>query len=174
MILSTNTPIFLWTKVVNTTNFLVNKSLTKANFGITLEKKYSRTWLDLSYLRVFSCIIFVHITKKERKKLNSKSLKCLFVGYDNHSKAFWCYSPTTHKVKVSRDVHFDEENVFRTTNLREFHRAVDKESLGHGWMHIKVAHFLSHNAHFFRVPFLWTPITNNKTYQIENLKLIIH
>jgi hypothetical protein len=37
-----------------------------------------------------------------------------------------------------------------------------------------VIHILSHNAHFWRVPFLWTPITNNKTYQTENLKLIIH
>jgi hypothetical protein len=31
MILSTNMPIFLWTKVVNITNLLVNKSPTKAN-----------------------------------------------------------------------------------------------------------------------------------------------
>jgi hypothetical protein len=42
-----------------------------------------------------------------------------------------------------------------------------------GWMHIKVVHFLSHNAHFCKVPFLSTPIMNNKTYQIENLKLIM-
>jgi hypothetical protein len=53
-------------------------------------------------------------------------------------------------------------------------RVVDKEPLGHGWMHTKVAHILSHNAHFCRVPFLWTSTMNNKTYQIENLKLIIH
>jgi len=43
-----------------------------------------------------------------------------------------------------------------------------------GWMHTQVAHFLSYGAHFYRVPFFWTPLMNNKTYQIENLKLIIH
>jgi hypothetical protein len=42
------------------------------------------------------------------------------------------------------------------------------------WMHIKVVHFLSQNAHFGKMPFLWTPITNNKSNRIENLKLIIH
>jgi hypothetical protein len=40
------------------------------------------------------------------------------------------------------------------------------------WIDTKVVHFLNHGAHFYKVPFLWTPITNNKTYQIENLKLI--
>jgi hypothetical protein len=29
-------------------------------------------------------------------------------------------------------------------------------------------------AHFCKVIFLWTPIKNNKTYQIEKLKLIMH
>jgi len=42
------------------------------------------------------------------------------------------------------------------------------------WMHIEVAHFLSHNAHFCNVSFLWTHVMNSKTYQINNLKLIIH
>jgi hypothetical protein len=43
-----------------------------------------------------------------------------------------------------------------------------------GWTHTQVAHFLSYGAHFCRMPVLWTPIMNNKTYPIENLKLIIH
>jgi len=37
-----------------------------------------------------------------------------------------------------------------------------------------VVHFLDHNAHFCKVPFLWILITNNKIYQIENLKLTIY
>jgi hypothetical protein len=41
-------------------------------------------------------------------------------------------------------------------------------------MHTKVVHFLSHDAHFGRVHFLLTPLMNNKTYQIDKLKLIIH
>jgi len=43
-----------------------------------------------------------------------------------------------------------------------------------GWMHKKVAHFLCHDAHFHKVPFLWTLIMNNKINKIEKLKLIIH
>lgn len=40
-----------------------------------------------------------------------------------------------------------------------------------GWMHNKVAHFLNHNTHFCKVPFLWTSVTNNKNCQIKNLSL---
>jgi hypothetical protein len=42
-------------------------------------------------------------------------------------------------------------------------------------MHIKVAHFLNHDTHFLQSAFsLETYLMNNKTYQIENLKFIIH
>jgi len=34
-------------------------------------------------------------------------------------------------------------------------------------MHNKMAHFLSHDGHLCELPFLCTPTTNNKTYQIE-------
>jgi hypothetical protein len=41
-----------------------------------------------------------------------------------------------------------------------------------GWMHTKVVHFLNHSAHFCKMPFLWTPIMNNKTSNWE-FKLIM-
>jgi hypothetical protein len=42
-------------------------------------------------------------------------------------------------------------------------------SMSFGWMHTEVAHFLNHDAHFCRVPFLWTPIMI-----IKLMKLVIH
>jgi hypothetical protein len=42
-------------------------------------------------------------------------------------------------------------------------------------MYIKVAHFLSHDAHFLQNALSLTNyLMNNKTYQIEILKLIIY
>jgi hypothetical protein len=36
-----------------------------------------------------------------------------------------------------------------------------------GWMHIKVAHFLSHDAHFCRMSFFLTLIMNNKLIKLR-------
>lgn len=52
----------------------------------------------------------MHIPKDERSKLDSKSLKCVFVGYCKTQKAFRLYDPSTKKIKISRDVIFDEEH----------------------------------------------------------------
>jgi hypothetical protein len=32
----------------------------------------------------------------------------MLVGYDEHSKAYWCYEPSTRKVLNSKDVIFYE------------------------------------------------------------------
>lgn len=39
------------------------------------------------------CII-LHIPRESRSKLDSKTLRCLFVGYDEHSKAYRVFDPT--------------------------------------------------------------------------------
>eukprot|EP00253_Pinus_taeda_P027307 PITA_27307 len=44
----------------------------------------------------------------DRKKLDPKALKCIFVGYGTEYKAYKLYNPVTHKVFASRDVIFHE------------------------------------------------------------------
>ncbi len=60
---------------------------------------------------------------------------------------------------------YNEQQNIKSNNMR----TISLE----GWMHIKVVHFLNHNAHFCKMPFFWTLIMNNKTFQIQNLKLIM-
>jgi hypothetical protein len=43
------------------------------------------------------------------QKLQAKSTRCIFVGYDKHSKAFRCDNPKSKKIMVSKDVMFDED-----------------------------------------------------------------
>ncbi len=50
------------------------------------------------------------------QKLQAKSTRCIFVGYDEHLKAFRCDNPKTKKIMVSKDVMFDEDVMgFQTT-----------------------------------------------------------
>ncbi|KAK3021867.1 LOW QUALITY PROTEIN: hypothetical protein RJ639_047789 [Escallonia herrerae] len=59
------------------------------------------------------CIAYAHIDKKERKKLDSKSQKCVFIGYggDEYGYRLWDYEH--NKIIRSRDVIFDESRLYK-------------------------------------------------------------
>lgn len=59
-------------------------------------------------LRTFGCDAYAHVPKDERRKLDSKSRKCVFLGYGKETKGYRLYDPKQAKVFFSRDVHFDE------------------------------------------------------------------
>ena len=60
-------------------------------------------------MRVFGSKAFSHVPKEDRKKLDSKAIKCIFIGYCTKFKAYKLFNPSTHKVFESRDVVFHEK-----------------------------------------------------------------
>ena len=74
----------------------------------TLEEAWSGRKPNLSHLKIFGCVCYVHVPDELRTKLDSKSKKCIFIGYAIEQKGYRCYKPITNYVKVSRDVVFDE------------------------------------------------------------------
>ena len=44
-----------------------------------------------------------------REKLDDHGQKCIFIRYNEESKAYKLYNPLTDKVVVSRDVIFNED-----------------------------------------------------------------
>ncbi|KAK4412556.1 Retrovirus-related Pol polyprotein from transposon TNT 1-94 [Sesamum alatum] len=65
--------------------------------------------LNVSHLRVFGSISYVQVPRQKRSKLDDRSEKHVFVGYDYHSKGYRLFNPSNGKVLVSRDVEFIEE-----------------------------------------------------------------
>ena len=106
-----NLPIYLWTEAISHAQYLVNRSPTRANSGLTLEAKYSGMILDISNLKIFGCLAYVHVPNVNRRKLDSKTQQCLFLGSDNETKAFRLYDLARRKVIISQDVVFDESRV---------------------------------------------------------------
>ena len=51
----------------------------------------------------------IHVPKAERRKLDSKSIICFFVGYCTTQKAYRFWDPLTRKIRISRDVVFNEQ-----------------------------------------------------------------
>jgi hypothetical protein len=62
--------------------------------------------------RVFGCVVFVHLPKHQRTKLDPCAIRCLFLGYAIHQKGYRCYDPAQHRTYVTMDVTFLETEPF--------------------------------------------------------------
>jgi len=97
-----------WAKAVNTAVYLKNISPTKKLEFQTPFEVFNGYKPQVKHLRIFGCKAFSHIPKDDRRKLDAKSLECVFVGYCNDHKAYKLFHPSTHKLIASRDVVFHE------------------------------------------------------------------
>jgi hypothetical protein len=75
---------------------------------MTLEEKFTGKKPNVSHLKMFGCIAYVHVLDEKRSKLDPKAEKCIFIGYSLEKKGYRCFNPSTQKLQVSRDVVFDE------------------------------------------------------------------
>ena len=102
-------PNEFWAEAVNTSVYVRNRSPTTALNNITPYECLFKKKPDLSNLRVFGCVTYTHIPNNQRKKLDEKSRKSIFVGYPEGVKGFKMYDLTSHKFIRSRDVIFREK-----------------------------------------------------------------
>ena len=58
---------------------------------------------------MFGSIVYVHVIDEKIAKLDDKSDKFIFIGYDLNSKGYKLYNPTNGKTIISQDVEFNEE-----------------------------------------------------------------
>ena len=72
---------------------------------------------EISHLRIFGCRAFAHIPKDDRRKLDAKSIECVFVGYCDDHKAYKLFHPSSHKLISSRDGVFHEHTYISNTML---------------------------------------------------------
>ena len=67
------------------------------------------------HLWIFGCVAYAQVPEVKRKKLSDHGEKCIFIGYNEESKAYKFYNPLTKKLVISRDVFNEKE----TWNLSE-------------------------------------------------------
>jgi hypothetical protein len=103
-----NLPNYFWVEAVATVVYIINQTPTTAIHGMTLEEKFIGKKLDISHLKVFGCITYMHVPNEKRSKLDPKVEKCIFIGYSLKQKKYRCFNPSTWKLQMSRDVVFDE------------------------------------------------------------------
>ncbi|KAK2999771.1 hypothetical protein RJ639_023300, partial [Escallonia herrerae] len=65
-----------------------------------------------TYMDDQTFVAYAKIQEERRTKLEDKSQKCILLGYGENSCGYKLYNPITKKVVMSRDVQFDEEQLW--------------------------------------------------------------
>uniref|UniRef100_A0A251TCA0 Putative copia protein n=1 Tax=Helianthus annuus TaxID=4232 RepID=A0A251TCA0_HELAN len=107
-------PNTYWAEAVACATYLLNRATTKSVPKLTPQEAWSGKKPNVDHLRVFGCIAYVHIPKQNRSKLDDKTERAIFVGYSEHSKGYKLFNPITHKMIISRDVIFSENQHWAT------------------------------------------------------------
>jgi transposase InsO family protein len=92
-----------------------NRLITKAVDGMTPHEAWTGTKPDISTLRPFGCVAYVHIPSALRNKLDPKARKCMMVGYPPNAKGWLLWDSVGHKLIVARDVVFHEYQLWSST-----------------------------------------------------------
>jgi hypothetical protein len=109
MLFDASLPTTYWGEAILTACYLQNRLSTK---GTETHKTPYELWNgskpDLSHLRVFGSIAYVHIPKEKRTKWDTHAEEGVLVGYSETSKGYRILHQATNKVTISRSVVFNE------------------------------------------------------------------
>ncbi|KAH9681067.1 Integrase catalytic domain-containing protein [Citrus sinensis] len=100
-------------EAAKTACYIVNRSPSTAIGLKTAMEMWTGKPADYSYLHAFGCPVYVMYNAQERTKLDSKSRRCIFLGYADGVKGYRLWDPTAHKIVISRDVIFIEDQLQR-------------------------------------------------------------
>lgn len=111
-----------WAEAVSFAVHVLNRTGTSTVEAKSPYELWYNKEAKIDHLRIFGSDVFVHIPKQKRQKLDAKAVKCVFVGYDNHSKGYRVWNPDSNKVEVARDVIFlaeESQAVFEIGDVEE-------------------------------------------------------
>jgi hypothetical protein len=99
-----------WAEAVNTSVYLINRTLCAAWSNKTpFELCYGKQ-PNLSHLKVFGSKGYAHVDKSKRKKLDDKTFPCVFLGYAMTSKGYRVWDLVSQKLVIVRSASFDERS----------------------------------------------------------------
>ena len=108
----------LWEEATRTTVYVQNHTPHRVPKNKTTEEVFSTKKLEVSHLRIFGYLVYIHIPKEKRTKLDPSGKKGIFVGYFESSKDYKIYFPGYKKIDISRDVTFDEDIAYKKSRKR--------------------------------------------------------
>ena len=107
-------PSHFWPEAIAFATYLTNRLPSKTlKFKTPLETLQNHTIIPSLHSlppRIFGCVVYVHMPKPTRNKLEPRAIKCIFVGYGVHQKGYRCFDPTQNKLHTTMDCDFFENS----------------------------------------------------------------
>jgi transposase InsO family protein len=132
MLFESGLPTFLWTEAVKHAAYIRNRSPTRALDGKTPIEAWTGEKPDVSHFRAFGNDVWI-LVEGDRSKLEPKSAKYRFVGFEDGSKAVRYYDEAKRSIKVSRNFMWNENdkpmNPATAMNLPGLLREGEKEKI---------------------------------------------
>jgi len=119
MLKSKNMPKEFWAEAVQCAVYVQNRCPHLKLGDQTPQEAWSEQKPTVSHLKVFGSVAYAHVPDQQRTKLEDKSKKYIFIGYDEKTKGYRLLDPISKKVTVSRDVRVDEASKWDWNNLTE-------------------------------------------------------
>ena len=88
MRLHSGLPQTFWADAVHTAVYLINRGPSVPLEFRLPEEVWKGKEVQLSHLKVFGCVSYVHIDSDARNMLDAKSKKCFFIGYGDEEFGF--------------------------------------------------------------------------------------
>lgn len=105
-------PKQFWPETMACSSYVLNRCPTKSVKHMAPQEACNSYKPNVAHLRIFGCVAYSQIPKPNRKKLDDRGEKCIFVSYSEESKEYKLFNPLTKKLVVSRDVIFDEDKAW--------------------------------------------------------------
>ncbi|KAH9769644.1 hypothetical protein KPL71_012096 [Citrus sinensis] len=114
MLIHSKLPMSLWAEALDTACYIVNRSPSSGINFRTPYELWSGKPADYSHLRIFGCPAYAHV---KQGKLEPRAFKCVFLGYPAGVKGYklWCTDIKPPRAIISRDVVFNEHEMFRNS-----------------------------------------------------------
>ena len=106
-------PKILGANVVNTAAYLINFGPSISLDREEPEEAWSGKEVNLSFLKVFSCVSYVHIDSTDISKHDPKSVICTFIGYGINQFGYRFWDDKNRKIIRSRDVIFNKKIMYK-------------------------------------------------------------
>lgn len=101
-------PSSFWGEALSSLVHVVNRCPTSSLPHSTPFEAFYGCKPDVSHLRIWGCLAYVHVQKDKRGSLGSHMEKAIFIGYPPGYKGWKFYNPATKKVVISERAVFDE------------------------------------------------------------------
>jgi hypothetical protein len=106
-----------WVEALLTAVRIINMSPSRPLGSKIPQELWTRRKPDYGKLRIFGCEAYVLVPRDERRKLESQSRKCIFLGYGpDRSFGYRLRDPETHQVVRSSDVVLNESVMHKSVD----------------------------------------------------------